>query len=331
MRVVVLTDDHPPAPGGVATWTGAVVRGLAAAGHDVRVYARARSELEEAPGAALDGVRGPSFGRWGGAWLGWRALPDLARADRVLATTWPVATLAARLDLDLAVVAHGSDVTRPALSGRDFRRVWSQARRRFAVSRFLAERVPGGARVLPAPVDAEPRPASPRGEGVWAMVGRAVATKGGDRFVRLVARAGVTGIVVGDGPELGRWRALARELGARIRFVGAVDHDRVRGLLRSVDLVALLPRPLPDGSGAEGLGLAAIEAAAAGVPVVGCATGGLPEALGPGLVLPDPDDADDAARRVREWWSSTRGAEAWAWCRERHGVGRAVDALLSGS
>ncbi len=327
MRWVVLTDDHPPLGGGVATFTERVAIELVRRGHDARVYARARPGLPE----GVIGVRGPSFARRGGAWLALRALPDLRRADRVLATTWPVATSLARLGLRPLVVAHGSDVTTPPLRPRAFHRVWRRARG-FAVSAFLARQLAErGYRVevLPAAVSVASAPVEPPRSGVWGMVARATPRKGGERFVRLVAAAGVRGVVVGDGPERARWAALAREIGADVAFAGQVPHRRVAEIVRGLDLVCLLPRVAPDGSGAEGLGLALVEAAAQGVPVVGSAVGGVPEAVGEGLVLADPDDADASARAILDWWTPARGREAWAACRARHGVERTVDLLAS--
>lgn len=332
MRWVVLTDDWPPAAGGVATWSHRVVTGLAAAGHVVGVFARARPVLAPVPGVRVRGVRGPSFGRHGGAWLAAAAAGALRRADAVLATTWPVAThLAGVLPrrVPLHVVAHGSDVTRPPRSRRGFRRAWGRAQQRWAVSEYLADALAHrdvSTAVLPAPV--EPAPAPVSAAGTWVMAGRATPLKGGDRFVRIVAAAGADGIALGAGPELGAWRALAAELGARVAFPGWVPRDRARAVLAEAALVALLPRTHPDGSGAEGLGLALIEAAALGVPTVGCATGGVPEAVGPGLVLPDPDDPAVSAEAIRAWWTPERGVEAQAWARAHHGTERVVRALV---
>src|SRR5690606_33991204 len=113
MRWVILTDDHPPAPGGVATWTAAVADGLRRAGDAVEVFARWRPDLPP----EVRGVRGPSFGRRGGWWLRWAARRALPRADAVLATTWPVAA-GLPAGLPLHVVFHGSDLTRPPRSVR---------------------------------------------------------------------------------------------------------------------------------------------------------------------------------------------------------------------
>lgn len=317
---MILTDDHPPRAGGVAIWTARVASELVRRGHEVRVLARRREDLVELPGTRLTPVRGPSFGRYGGTWLGLRGIRALLGADAVLATTWPVATLATRLGAPVHVVAHGSDVT----ARRPDAGVWTRASGRWAVSRFLADRLADDgieAQPLPAPVSVAPFPAAVGDGRRWGLVARAVPGKGGERFVRLVAAADVDGVVVGDGPELPSWRALADRIGARINFRGAVPAERVAEEVRGLDLVCLLP------TAPEGLGLALVEAAALGVPVVGCRAGGVPEAVGPGLVLDDPDDARRSARQVRAWWSPDQGRRAWAWCRATHGVERTVDRL----
>jgi glycosyltransferase involved in cell wall biosynthesis len=252
-----------------------------------------------------------------------RAWRDIASADRVLATTWPAATFACRIRPDLDVVAHGSDVTRPPLRRGAFRRVWRHARA-FAMSRFLGERLAEQgveARVLPAPVDVAPAP-KPPGDGTrWAFVARAIEEKGGDRFVRICAAARARGVVVGDGPARASWEALAARLGADVTFTGSLDAAGVRGVLLASDLVFLLPR------GPEGLGLTLIEGAALGVPAVGCRAGGVPEAVGPGLVLDDPDDAAASAQAIRAWWLPAAGEQAWTWCRDTHGTAHTLDAV----
>lgn len=318
---MILTDDHPPAPGGVATWTAAVAEGLRRAGDAVEVFARWRPDLP----VGVHGVRGPSFGRHGGWWLRWAARRALHDADAVLATTWPVAA-GLPAGLPLHVVFHGSDLTRPPVSARALRRVMERARHRWAVSRWLAER--GAAEVLPAPVDPRPGPRRrPERPWRWGLLGRATPLKGGDRFVRLVAEAGVEGVVAGDGPELPRWRALAERLGARVRFLGHLPREALPAVLDGLDVALLLPRPAADGGGEEGLGLALLEAAASGVAVVGCRTGGVPEATGPGLLLEDPDDAPASVAKILAWWTPDRGEAQRAWLARHHGVDRTVARL----
>jgi glycosyltransferase involved in cell wall biosynthesis len=316
VRIAIVTDDHPPMVGGIAVFVARVAEELVRRGHEVRVVARDRPGVAAIPGTTLTTVRGPL--------RAWRAALEVRRADRVLATTWPVATGLARLRIPFDVVAHGSDVTRPPRDRAAFDRVWSRAGRRFALSRFLAHHVDG--EVLPAPIPVADRPRE-RGEG-WVLVARATPLKGGDRFVRWVEEAGVPGIVVGDGPELPRWRRLA---GPRVEFRGACSAADTLAIVRGAELAVLVPRADVDGTGAEGFGFALVEAMGQGVPAAGCRTGGVPEAVGPGLVVTDPDDAGRSVVEVRAFLGTDPGPVGWAWVRDHHGPARTVDAWLGPS
>ena len=79
-------------------------------------------------------------------------------------------------------------------------------------------------------------------------------------------------VMVGDGPDRVHAEAEARELGVddRVFFLGKIE--AVAPLLSAADLF-LIP------SQSESFGLSALEALASGVPVVGSATGGLPEVV----------------------------------------------------
>lgn len=322
MRRVLLTDDFPPVSGGVATWCAHMARGLAERGERVDVLCRYRPG-QEGRGYAVHGIRGPSFRNWGAVYA-LASLPLMRAADRVLVCDARQARHALRfLPADrVDLVFHGSDAT-AALPGRA-----RLVGRRFAVSRYLAARLADDGVpviVVPPPIDVTATPSTR--SGPWVLVARATPLKGGDRFVRLIAAAGVDGLVVGDGPALANWRALALAIGARVRFVGAVDRAGVAELLQTASLAVLLPRDGPDGRGNEAFGLSLVEAAAAGVPVVGCRTGGVPEAVGPGLLLDDPDDARASADAVWAWLDGTRGGAARQWVQSTCGVARALAAL----
>jgi len=107
-----------------------------------------------------------------------------------------------------------------------------------------------------------------------AVISRLSPEKGIDVFVRALAllapTAQVSAVVVGDGDELEPLKQQARELGveAWMAFVGYAA-DAVR-LLPTFDLVVIPSRT-------EGLSLVAVEACAAGRPIIASAIGGLLE------------------------------------------------------
>lgn len=102
-------------------------------------------------------------------------------------------------------------------------------------------------------------------------------------------------VLVGDGPDRDRAERRAREHGVADRVVFLGDQEYVADLLPAAD-VFLLP------SGHESFGLAALEAMACGVPVVGSRIGGLPEVIVDGETgfLCDPDDVACMRQLVRD-------------------------------
>ncbi len=94
--------------------------------------------------------------------------------------------------------------------------------------------------------------------------------------------------IIGEGPELGRLRTLAGQLGLAdsVHFVGSVEGiEALQGEYASAD-VFCLP------SLQEGFGIVFLEAMAAGLPIVAARSGAAPEVAPHGEVslLVDPDD-----------------------------------------
>lgn len=80
--------------------------------------------------------------------------------------------------------------------------------------------------------------------------------------------------IAGDGPQAEALTTLARKLGVsdRVVFLGLVGQDALPGLLQRSSVFV---RP----SRSEGLGIAFLEAMAAGVPIIGTPVGGIPDFL----------------------------------------------------
>ena len=101
-------------------------------------------------------------------------------------------------------------------------------------------------------------------------------------------------VLIGDGPEMGACKELAREQGIFDRCTFAGTYDAIWELLPQAD-VFFLP------SEYESFGLSALEAMACGVPVVASNTGGLPEVVEDGVsgFLHTPGDVPAMAESIR--------------------------------
>ena len=107
-------------------------------------------------------------------------------------------------------------------------------------------------------------------------------------------------MLVGDGPQRRQLHRLAAATGGRIRFTGALPPPAVLAELQQADVFALPIRTRWAGLEPEGLGLAALEAAACGLPVLVGDSGGAPETVQDGRTgyVVDPRDPAAWARRI---------------------------------
>ncbi|RNL86828.1 glycosyltransferase family 1 protein [Halostreptopolyspora alba] len=148
---------------------------------------------------------------------------------------------------------------------------------------------------------------------------RLVARKGVDTLIRAMSWVRVRHprarlLVVGEGPDGRRLRELARWMGVdgEVVFVGAHPHEDMPGFFAAADLFAMPCRSRRAGLEAEGLGIAFLEAAASGVPVLAGNSGGAPEAVRHGETgyVVDGRDPGEVARRVSRVLDSPEHARA---------------------
>lgn len=310
--------------GGAERTTVDVARALVAAGHRAIVASRGGRLVAELEAAGGEHVTLP-VGRKSpiAIWRNAGALARLARAEgvdlihaRSRAPAWSALIAARRLDLAFVTTYHGIYNQTNALKGL-YNSVMARGDAVIANSRYtaalIAERHPFAtdrltvihrgsdlAALDPAVVSPERRQALADawglqgGERVILNLARLTPWKGQavliDALVRLAASgeapAGWTAILAGD-PQ-GReayvaelnWRIANAGLGNRVRLVGHCADVAAALALADVAVVASIEP--------EAFGRAAVEAQAAGVPVVATNLGAVPE-----TVLAPPDVADD--------------------------------------
>lgn len=112
-------------------------------------------------------------------------------------------------------------------------------------------------------------------------IGRLVAVKGFDILIKAIwvlwnskKMSNIILIIAGDGEEREALQTLVDNLGLtkQVTFLGQVSRPLIVSLLKSCDLFVIPSRT-------EGFGLVILEAMAAGKPIIGTRTGGIPEIL----------------------------------------------------
>src|SRR6516225_731419 len=144
---------------------------------------------------------------------------------------------------------------------------------------------------------------------VVVCVSRMVPRKGQDTLIRawplvLATVPDATLLLVGDGPYRGRLERMARHLGVdgSVVFTGAPSRAELPAYFGAGNVFAMPCRTRRRGLDVEGLGMVFLEAAAAGLPVVGGDSGNAADAIRDGetgYVVPGVGVADLADRLKR--------------------------------
>jgi glycosyltransferase involved in cell wall biosynthesis len=158
------------------------------------------------------------------------------------------------------------------------------------VRRRVHEHYGVDARVVHPPVDVDRFRPRPRGERLL-VVSRLLPYKRIDVIVDVATRAGIGLDIIGTGPALDELRHRA---GPTVAFLGRVPDYVVTSLMESCRAFCL--------PGKEDFGITAVEANAAGKPVVALGEGGALETIEDGVTgalfaRHDPDEVLDAIRR----------------------------------
>ena len=316
MRVLCFTASYPPVLGGLQTVAAAVARGLMRRGHRIEVVTN-RYPRSLPPRETLSGVpvRRFLFLRPDFTFLG-RGRPDLFLASLyyypvvlrrltalakgfrpdVVNVHYPlgqipfVLRLRRCFDFRLVVSLHGDELLEPMRRGIDdprLRAILREADAVTACSRWLLGKaegwepaVRGKGVVIPNGINPErfeDKTPYRHSRPYLLAFGRLSHQKGFDLLLKAFARVapekpGLDLILAGDGEERERLTALADGLGikGRIVFFGRAAPEEVVRLLNGCEFVIIPSRWEP-------FGIVALEALAAGKPVLATRVGGLAE------------------------------------------------------
>lgn len=146
---------------------------------------------------------------------------------------------------------------------------------------------------------------------------RLVEKKGMEYALQAAARVRDAGVsfewqIIGEGPELAKLRGLVHQLGleSRVQLSGVASHETVREALAAAHVFVAPSVTAMDGD-EEGVPVAIMEAAAAGLPIVSTLHSGIPELVRheeSGLLSPERDVEALAANLI----TLMRAPERWA-------------------
>jgi phosphatidyl-myo-inositol dimannoside synthase len=293
MRVLLVTNDYPPDPGGIQQYLRGWVQAFPG---EVRVLAPRANGSDDGVVRHRRGFMWPtgSVRRWV------RRHVDEFGPDVILfGAPHPLAHAGPRLrretGIPYAVLCHGAEITIPAAFPLARTVVAWPLRRAdvvLAVSRFTAARVQRltgrPVRVVGAGVGDGFAPGPAPKRVTVGCVSRFVPRKGQERVLRAVAALRAEGrdveaMLVGAGRDERRLRRAADRLGVPTTFEVAVPYAELPALYRRMTVFAMPARSRWFGLEAEGLGLVYLEASASGLPVVAGDSGGAPETVRPGV------------------------------------------------
>jgi glycosyltransferase involved in cell wall biosynthesis len=323
MNIGVITTSYPRWPGDAAgNFVGAHVAAMRALGHEVEVICADANEPLFYRGGAPDALE--AHGNWLAAAtftarLTARVMRRAHAWDLAIAH-WlaPSALAALPTRVPLLAIAHGGDVHTLARL-QLLRPVIALLRARGARLAFVSEHLRALANVdaiiQPMGIDVAHFAALERTpDNIILALARLVPIKGIDVAIAAMQHVRAHLVIAGDGPERAALERAARgaSLGS-VEFLGTVDTARRDQLLQRAAILIAPSRPLANGR-TEGTPLVALEALAAGVPVVASRVGGLREL--PVTHVP-PNDPRALARAIESTLAdppprANMGAFDWA-------------------
>ncbi len=324
MRILHVTDYYRPRVGGIEMFVEELAERQSAAGDDVTVLSPTPGLSDEAPGSSVEVIRTPVPSPWPLPMLPGKDMLQLTSYDVVHAHLSVVSPYSTRVAL--AAVGAGVPVVATVHSMWTGREGWVRivgaiagwgrwpvqwtavsAAAAAAMHEALGSQTP--VHVVPNAVEIpwwreHPRVSDPWRPFTVVTVMRLAGRKRPMPLLEMLARArhavpdGVPlrAIVMGEGPLEHKMRHQISALGADdwVELAGGLSREEIREVYRHADAY-VAP------SHQESFGLAALEARAAGLPVVAMRSGGVGEFVRQGVegfICQDDDEMTDALVRL---------------------------------
>lgn len=296
-KILLVTLDYPPMTGGVANYLSSLVR------------------VSDGEVTVMTPVNTPLFWSLWPRW--WPMVRNIRKKTEYLVLVshvFPVGTAALIAKYlggpEYALICHGLDVrlVRGVWKEFLFRRICKQSKAIFAASeatkREILMRAPHAEVTVMTPgieakyqiekSDARRRLGISLDEMVILSVTRLVARKGVDNAIRAISHVqtekSCVYVVIGEGADSERLKAIEKETGARVHWLDAVNDD-IKALWYAAADIFLLP-VRDTGDDMEGFGIVYLEAAMAGLPSIAGKSGGANEAVVDGItgLVVEPED-----------------------------------------
>lgn len=344
-RIVIVTSEFPPLPGGIGTHAYQLARHLSGQGYHVSVIADQRSQDVEEE-LAFD--KGLTFEVQRIPLKNWRLLMYLQRimstlrcfktADYVLATgkfaLWNVSFCSLFCKTPILAIIHGTEVNfKPYM----LRTSIDMALKRFdtiiAVSNYTKQLVAHLQRdvvVIPNGIvthdwqAASADTAIVKGSPVLCTIGRVSSRKGQLHVIRhlpdlITTYPDLHYHCMGIPSEADAFMAVATtlEVQSHVTFHGLVATERLKLMLSQTDVFVMLSSETATGD-VEGFGISILEANAMGIPAIGSQRSGIEDAIKHGVsgLLIDPYDSEGFTTAIAELLahkaSYKEGALSWA-------------------
>ncbi|HUO52959.1 MAG TPA: glycosyltransferase family 4 protein, partial [Gemmatimonadaceae bacterium] len=330
MKLLLLSSEFPPGPGGIGTHAAALAARLTAMGWEVTVLSRQdyASDEEVAAFNAAQPYRIVRFKAVAGSLVEaayryrvaariireWNPDAMLASGERSVWLAWRLARIRRT---PWIAVGHGTEFgLQSALERRLNRRAFTSATMIVCPSEYTRARMHAagirGRREMVIPNGADESvfrilPDGARGSTAGPLlltVGNLTERKGQDVVIRaLPSLPGVRYEMIGLPTRREELAALAKELGVldRVEFLGRLPQEEVVRRMNACDLFVMTSRNTRSGD-FEGFGIAVVEAALCGKTAVVASGSGLAEAIVAGETgtLVREDDPRDTARAIQE-------------------------------